>query len=164
MPAFKIKSPESDKEFAQYFHLRWRLLRAPWGQPEGSEVDKLEPECFHLMATRDDEVIAVARLQFNTADEAQIRYMAVSPESQRHGIGRQMHEPPQVPNFGVPRPNIKLREGLVLAIEPMVNIGDYPVRVMNDDWTVVTVDGSPSAHFEHSVAVTKGGPDVLSEW
>ncbi len=79
-----------------------------------------------------------------------------------HGIGRAMHEPPQVPNFGTPRPNVKFREGLVLAIEPMVNIGDYRVRVKDDAWTVVTMDGSCSAHFEHSVAVTANGPDVLS--
>ena len=92
MPGFVIRSPETDEEFAGYFHLRWQLLRAPWGQPEGSETDELEAECFHLMATENDEVIAVARLQLNSADEAQIRYMAVRPESQRRGIGRQIIE------------------------------------------------------------------------
>jgi predicted GNAT family N-acyltransferase len=90
MLSFDIKSPETDEEYDRYFHLRWLLLRAPWNEPEGSEVDDIEPDCFHLMAHCDDEVIAVARLQFNTAREAQIRYMAVKPEYQRQGIGRQI--------------------------------------------------------------------------
>jgi len=80
-----------------------------------------------------------------------------------HGVGRAMHEDPQVPNFGTPRPNLKLREGMVLALEPMVNMGTWRVKVLDDGWTVVTEDGKPSAHFEHSVAVTSAGPLVLSQ-
>jgi len=79
-----------------------------------------------------------------------------------HGVGRSMHEDPQVPNFGMPRPNLRLREGMVLALEPMINIGTWRVKVLDDGWTVVTEDGKPSAHFEHSVAVTDKGPLVLS--
>lgn len=79
-----------------------------------------------------------------------------------HGVGRALHEDPQVPNFGVPKPNLKLREGMVLALEPMINIGTWRVKVLSDGWTVVTEDGKPSAHFEHSVAVTGNGPLVLS--
>lgn len=80
-----------------------------------------------------------------------------------HGIGRALHEEPQVPNFGRPGHGPLLREGMVLAIEPMVNAGGPDVRVLEDKWTAVTADGACSAHFEHMVAVTRNGPDVLTE-
>jgi methionyl aminopeptidase len=80
-----------------------------------------------------------------------------------HGIGTRMHEDPQVPNFGTRGHGVRLREGMVLAIEPMVNIGKPGARVLADKWTAVTEDGSYSAHFEHTVAVTRNGPRVLTE-
>jgi len=79
-----------------------------------------------------------------------------------HGIGTRLHEEPQVPNFGARGHGAKLREGMVLAIEPMVNYGKPETRVLGDKWTAVTVDGSFSAHFEHCVAVTKDGPVILT--
>ena len=79
-----------------------------------------------------------------------------------HGIGRQLHEEPQIPNFGQPGQGPLLKEGMVLAIEPMVNAGSPGVRVLSDNWTAVTADGALSAHFEHMVAVTRNGPDVLT--
>jgi methionyl aminopeptidase len=79
-----------------------------------------------------------------------------------HGIGRRLHEEPQVPNFGVRDRGLRLREGMVLAIEPMVNAGTPGVRIKDDGWTAVTEDGLLSAHFEHSVAITERGPYVLS--
>ncbi len=79
-----------------------------------------------------------------------------------HGIGTQMHEDPQIPNYGRRGQGIKLREGMVLAIEPMVNAGQPGVRVLEDKWTAVTVDGSLSAHFEHTVAVRADGAEVLT--
>ena len=79
-----------------------------------------------------------------------------------HGIGKKMHESPQVPNFGTPGRGILLKKGLVLAIEPMVVEGDYEIEVLDDGWTVVTRDGKLAAHFEHSVAITENGPFVLS--
>ncbi len=79
-----------------------------------------------------------------------------------HGIGTKMHEDPQVPNYGVPGQGPRLQEGMVLAIEPMVNSGGPAVRVLDDDWTAVTADGSDSAHFEHTVAVTNKGPWILT--
>lgn len=79
-----------------------------------------------------------------------------------HGIGRRMHEEPQVPNFGSPHEGPVLEVGTVLAIEPMINMGTYNVKTLPDGWTVVTADGLPSAHFEHTVAVTENGPDILS--
>jgi len=79
-----------------------------------------------------------------------------------HGVGRSLHEMPQVPNYGEPGVGPKLREGMVLALEPMINQGSYEVRVLEDGWTAVTQDGSLSVHVEHSVAITQNGPDVLS--
>ncbi|MDD5723361.1 MAG: type I methionyl aminopeptidase [Syntrophales bacterium] len=79
-----------------------------------------------------------------------------------HGIGKDLHEDPPVPNFGVSGRGVKLRAGMVIAIEPMVNEGSYVVRVKPDGWTVVTGDGSLSAHFEHTIAVTEDGPVILS--
>ena len=79
-----------------------------------------------------------------------------------HGIGKKLHEEPQVPNYGKPGRGIQLKPGMVLAIEPMVNRGGYAVRVLDDGWTAVTTDGSLSAHFEHTVAITKQGPDILT--
>lgn len=79
-----------------------------------------------------------------------------------HGIGRQMHEDPQIPNFGKKGRGIELKAGMIFAIEPMVNEGDYRVKILADGWTVVTEDGSLSAHFEHSVAITDNGPEILS--
>ena len=80
-----------------------------------------------------------------------------------HGIGTKLHEEPQVPNFGIPGRGARLREGMVLAIEPMVNYGKPEARVLSDKWTAVTADGSYSAHFEHCVAVTKDGPMILTQ-
>jgi methionyl aminopeptidase len=79
-----------------------------------------------------------------------------------HGIGTRLHEDPQVPNYGVPGHGPKLREGMVLAIEPMVNVGGPGVRVLEDKWTAVTQDGRASAHFEHCVAITRNGPVILT--
>lgn len=80
-----------------------------------------------------------------------------------HGIGRKLHEPPAVPNFGKKGMGIKLEAGMCLAIEPMVNAGRYDVKVLDNSWTVVTCDRSLSAHFEHTVAITENGPRILSQ-
>jgi len=79
-----------------------------------------------------------------------------------HGIGQSLHEEPQLPNFGPPGQGPRLKEGMVLAIEPMVNMGKDGVRILSDHWTAVTQDGSLSAHFEHTVAVTEAGPVILT--
>ena len=80
-----------------------------------------------------------------------------------HGIGKKLHEEPPVPNYGEPDRGLRLKEGMVLAIEPMVNVGSYEVEIKEDGWTAVTKDGSLAAHFEHSVAITKDGPYILSQ-
>ncbi len=79
-----------------------------------------------------------------------------------HGIGRELHEDPQIPNFGKPGRGIRLRPGMVFAIEPMVNVGTHEVKILDDGWTVVTCDRSLSAHFEHTIAITENGPDILT--
>jgi methionyl aminopeptidase len=79
-----------------------------------------------------------------------------------HGVGRKLHEEPQVPNYGRPGTGPKLKPGMTIAIEPMVNMGGSGVRVLDDNWTVVTSDGKPSAHFEHTVLITRDEPEILT--
>jgi len=79
-----------------------------------------------------------------------------------HGIGRRMHEDPQIPNYGIPGKGPKIRAGYVFAVEPMINIGSHYTKTLKDGWTVVTLDGKPSAHVEHTIAVTEEGPEVLT--
>ena len=80
-----------------------------------------------------------------------------------HGIGKELHEPPQIPNYGEPHRGPRLKAGMVFALEPMVNMGSWEVRTEKDQWTVVTVDGAPSAHFEHDILITNGKPEILTE-
>jgi methionyl aminopeptidase len=79
-----------------------------------------------------------------------------------HGIGKKLHEPPQVPNYGQPDTGMKLRSGMVLAVEPMVNVGTHEVEVLDDDWTAVTLDGKLSSHWEHTILITDEGPEILT--
>lgn len=79
-----------------------------------------------------------------------------------HGIGKKLHEPPQVPNYGQPDTGMKLRSGMVLAVEPMVNVGTHEVEVLDDDWTAVTLDGKLSSHWEHTILITDDGPEILT--
>ena len=79
-----------------------------------------------------------------------------------HGVGRFLHEDPQVPNYGQPGMGPLLRVGMCIAIEPMFNLGDWHTKILEDDWTVVTADGKLSAHFEHSIAITENGPEILT--
>jgi methionyl aminopeptidase len=79
-----------------------------------------------------------------------------------HGIGRRMHEDPQIPNYGKPGQGPKIKAGYVFAVEPMINLGTHHTKVLADGWTVVTLDGKPSAHVEHTIAITEAGPEVLT--
>ena len=79
-----------------------------------------------------------------------------------HGIGQEMHEDPNVPNYGTPGRGVRLQAGMTLAIEPMISMGTWKVRVLDNDWTIVTRDGSLASHYEHTVLVTDGEPEVLS--
>ena len=93
---------------------------------------------------------------------AESRGFSVVREYTGHGIGREMHEEPQIPNFGMKGTGLVLKKGMTLALEPMVNAGDWRTRVASDGWTVLTADGSLSAHFEHTIAITEAEPEVLT--
>ena len=95
-------------------------------------------------------------------DNAEARGFAVVREYTGHAIGREMHEDPLVPNFGTPSTGPALKKGMTLALEPMLNVGDWRTRRLDDEWTVVTADGSLSAHFEHTIAITDGEAEVLT--
>jgi methionyl aminopeptidase len=93
---------------------------------------------------------------------AESRGYSIVREYVGHGIGRKMHEDPQIPNYGKPGTGLKLKAGYVFAIEPMLNMGTHLTKTLADGWTVVTLDGRPSAHVEHTVAITDEGPEVLT--
>jgi methionyl aminopeptidase len=95
-------------------------------------------------------------------DEAQRNRFSVVREFVGHGVGRKLHEEPQIPNYGKRGSGPRLKAGMTLAIEPMVNLGTAAVRLLDDGWTVVTADGLPSAHFEHTVLITKDEPEILT--
>lgn len=135
-------------------------------------VGKAAPEAEALMAAAKGSLyagIAEARVGNRLFDISHAvqkfveeRQFSVVREFVGHGIGRNLHEEPQVPNFGPKGKGIPLREGMVIAIEPMVNAGSHAVRVESDGWTAVTVDGSLSAHFEHTVCIRDGDPEILT--
>ncbi len=93
---------------------------------------------------------------------AEANQFSIVREFVGHGIGKSLHEDPEIPNFGPPNQGPVLREGMVFAIEPMVNLGDSMTKILSDGWTVVTEDGKPSAHFEHTVAIGRNGPEILT--
>jgi methionyl aminopeptidase len=135
-------------------------------------VGKVNGVAQHLMAVAAEALqagIAQSRAGRRTGDiswaiqkYAERNGYGVVREYTGHGIGREMHEEPQIPNFGKPRRGVLLKPGMTFALEPMVTVGDYHTRVLEDDWTVVTLDGQLSAHFEHTVAVTEGEPEILT--
>jgi methionyl aminopeptidase len=135
-------------------------------------VGPISPEAERLLrVTRESLEAGIASMQpgnrlgdLSSAIQTHVESngFSVVREYTGHGIGREMHEPPQVQNFGEPDKGLRMKPGLVLAIEPMVNVGTWKTCVLDDNWTVVTADGSLSAHFEHTIAVTPDGPYVLT--
>lgn len=101
-------------------------------------------------------------LSAHVEEQALRQGFSVVKEFVGHGVGRELHEEPQIPNFGRRGTGPKLKAGMTLAIEPMINLGVSEVKVLGDKWTVVTADGKPSAHFEHTVLVTEGEPEILT--
>ena len=95
-------------------------------------------------------------------EHAEAHGYSVVREYVGHGIGRKMHEDPQIPNYGKPGTGVKIKAGYVFAVEPMVNMGTHHTKTLKDGWTVVTLDGKPSAHVEHTIAITEEGPEVLT--
>ncbi|RKH46375.1 type I methionyl aminopeptidase [Corallococcus sicarius] len=135
-------------------------------------VGKVTPEAQALVdATRQSLEKAIQVMQAGNRigdighavqSHVEARGFSVVRDFVGHGIGRKLHEPPQVPNYGQAGAGMKLRPGMVLAVEPMVNQGTADVEVLEDEWTAVTVDGKLSAHFEHTILISERGPEVLT--
>ena len=135
-------------------------------------IGKISPRAEELIeVTRQSfyEGIKFAKLGYRLSDIShaiqtyvESRGFSVVRNYVGHGIGTSMHEEPQIPNYGPPGKGPRLKEGMVLAIEPMINIGTYEVKVLSDGWTVVTLDGEYSAHYEHTVAITDDEPEILT--
>ncbi len=136
------------------------------------KIGRVAPEVERLVDVTEQalyEGIAVSRPGKRVGDISHViqkyvesRKLSIVREFVGHGVGASMHEEPQIPNFGRKNTGAKLRPGMVLAIEPMVNLGGPEVQVLEDGWTVVTADRRPSAHFEHTVLITEDGPEILT--
>ena len=135
-------------------------------------VGSISPEAKQLMETTEGALTAgittacpgarVGDISAAIQHYIESRGYSVVREYTGHGIGREMHEEPQIPNFGLPGQGPLLKKGMTLALEPMVNVGDWHTRIGDNHWTVFTSDGSLSAHFEHTIAVTEAEPEVLT--
>lgn len=135
-------------------------------------IGELSPRLKELLAVTQEALrrgIAQARannrlsdISFAVQQFVESKKFSVVRDFVGHGIGQALHEEPEIPNFGPPHQGPVLKEGMVLAIEPMVNIGSWQTKILEDGWTVVTADGLPSAHFEHTVAITAAGPEILT--
>ena len=136
-------------------------------------IGELEPRCRKLLDVTRQALykgIAQARSGARLGDVshaiqayAEAKGFSIVRDFVGHGIGRQLHEDPEIPNYGRPGTGPLLKPGMVLAIEPMVNMGGFQTKTLKDGWTVITGDRKPSAHFEHTVAVTEQGPVILTE-
>jgi methionyl aminopeptidase len=135
------------------------------GEPPSAEAEKL------VLVTEESLEAGIAQIRpggrlsdisHAVQEVAEGAGFSVVREYVGHGIGRSLHEDPQIPNYGPPGRGPELRRGLVVAVEPMVNLGGWETRVLADEWTVVTADGSLSAHFEHTIALTDQGTEILT--
>ncbi len=139
-------------------------LTVPVGDvdPEALKLIQVTEECLMKGISEAKPGNRMGHISFAVQTHAENNGFSVVRDFVGHGIGRQMHEEPPVPNFGRPDRGPELKEGMTLAIEPMINAGTYKVFTKPDGWTVVTADGKYSAHFEHTVAITKNGPEILT--
>jgi methionyl aminopeptidase len=131
--------------------------------PRVTELLKVTEESLYIGIARSLETNRVGDISNAIQQHVESHRFSVVRDLVGHGVGLQPHEDPQVPNFGAAHSGPKLRKGMVLAIEPMVNMGGYAIYFADDKWTVKTADGLPSAHFEHSIAITENKPDILSK-
>lgn len=140
-------------------------ITLPVGEVDCKIFELIEVTRESLMAAIEKAVIGNRLSDISHAVESYVKQFGFSvvQDYVGHGIGSRLHEEPQVPNFGPPGRGPRLKAGMTLAIEPMVNMGTYQVKVLQDNWTVVTKDGLPSAHFEHTVAITPDGPEILTK-
>jgi methionyl aminopeptidase len=135
------------------------------GEPASAEAEKLVRVTEEALEAGISQIRPGGRLSDISHAVQQVvegAGFSVVREYVGHGVGRSLHEDPQIPNYGLPGRGPELRPGLVVAVEPMVTMGDWKTRVLADDWTVVTADGSLAAHFEHTIGVTEDGREVLT--
>ena len=130
--------------------------------PEVAQLLRVTRECLDRGVAKAVVGMRIGDIAFAVQEHAEKHGYGVVKELVGHGVGYSIHEKPEVPNYGKRGTGMKLEEGMVIAIEPMINLGRAGVKFWKDGWTVSTVDGKPSAHFEHTVAVRKGQPEVLS--
>jgi methionyl aminopeptidase len=130
--------------------------------PRVAELLKVTEEALYLGIQQAVNGNRIGDISHTVQTFVEAHGFSIVREMVGHGVGRAMHEEPQIPNFGRRNSGEKIKPGMTLAIEPMVNLGRYEVRTLSDGWTVVTADGSPSAHFEHTVLTTDSGPEILT--
>lgn len=133
-------------------------------EPEVAELLRITEECLYRGIEMAEAGRHLSDISHAIQRHAEAHRCSVVRQYVGHGIGKQMHEDPPVPNYGRPNRGPLLKPGMTLAIEPMVNLGGFDVETLDDNWTVVTVDGRYSAHFEHTVAITSNGPEILTRW
>ncbi len=129
---------------------------------EAQSLIEVTEQCLHAGIKKATIGNKLFDISFEIQKYVEDRGYSVVREFVGHGIGRNLHEDPQVPNFGPKGKGLDLKEGMVLAIEPMINAGSHSVRVLSDGWTAVTTDGKLSAHFEHTIAIRTNGPEILT--
>jgi methionyl aminopeptidase len=133
-------------------------------KPEVQKLLDVTKECLYIGIQQMISGNRIGDISYAIQQHAEKHGYGVVRELVGHGLGKNMHEEPEVPNYGKRGDGPKIKEGLVLAIEPMINLGTKSIKQLNDGWTIVTVDGKPSAHFEHDVAVVDGKPEILSSF
>ncbi|HXD33966.1 MAG TPA: type I methionyl aminopeptidase [Pyrinomonadaceae bacterium] len=130
--------------------------------PQLTKLIRITEECLQRAIEKCLAGLHLGDIGWAVQEHAESHGYTVVREYVGHGIGRKMHEDPQIPNYGKPGKGPRIRNGYVFAIEPMINLGTHETRVLADGWTVVTLDGKPSAHVEHTIAITEEGPEVLT--
>jgi methionyl aminopeptidase len=130
--------------------------------PRTAELLKVTAEALSLGIAQATVGNRIGDISHTVQTFVEAHGFSVVREMVGHGVGRAMHEEPQIPNFGRRNSGEKIKAGMTLAIEPMVNLGGHAVRTLSDGWTIVTADGQPSAHFEHTVLTTDSGPEILT--
>jgi len=133
-------------------------------KPEVQKLIEVTKECLYIGIKQMVSGNRIGDISYAIQQHAEKNGYGVVRELVGHGLGRSMHEEPEVPNYGKRGDGPKIKEGMVLAIEPMINMGTRNIRQLKDGWTIVTADGKPSAHFEHDVAVIDGKPEILSSY
>lgn len=130
---------------------------------EKKKLMNITEECLYMGINEAKIGNKIGDIGYSIQKHAESHGFSIVRELVGHGIGRKLHEEPQVPNFGIRGTGVSIESGMCLAIEPMVNMGSYEVYTKQDNWTVCTKDGKPSAHFEHSIAITEDGVKILSK-